>query len=63
MKIPMRMKRIGWIGDVKGKPCFDRVSDEYSDLKYVPAGNVYRSKKEAKKRFEKIIPVYIPVLV
>lgn len=58
----IRMKRIGFVGMIDGKPFFEFVMDEYCHNESTTAVDVYKSKKEAKKRFEHILPVYIPTL-
>lgn len=62
MKLPIRMKRIGWVGIIDGHPHFEDVIDDYSGSTDFKAVNVYRSKKEARKRYQSILPVYIPTL-
>ena len=59
MKVSFKM--IGYIGIVDGKPFFEDTSDDYVKLgeDSIPMLEVYRSKKEARKRFQEIRPVYI----
>jgi hypothetical protein len=54
------MEQIGWCGMVGDKPFYENVTDEYSlRAEFCVAVNVYRSKKEAKKRFQEVFAVYI----
>jgi hypothetical protein len=62
MSIALKMKRIGFVGIVDSRPDFGYVFDEYCDGIGVAGVTIYRSKKEARKRFEKVLPVYIPTL-
>lgn len=63
MKLPIRMKRIGYVGITDGKPFFEDTTDDYVlGGRSIPIVDVYRSKKEARKRFREIRPVYIPTL-
>jgi len=54
-------KRIGWVGIVKGKPYFEEVTDNYVEnfSPGVQAVNIYKSKKEAKRRFKAVKDVFI----
>jgi hypothetical protein len=64
MKVPIKLKRIGYVGIVDGKPCFDNTTDNYVALGEgpIPVADVYKTKKEARKRFQEIRSVYFPVL-
>jgi hypothetical protein len=64
MSIEVEFKRIGWVGKVDGKPCFDNVLDEYCHPEniYVSAAEIYKNRKEARKRFQDVTPVFIPVV-
>jgi len=55
------MKRIGWVGFSDGKPDFQPTSDYYVKLgeKGIPVVDVYKTKKEAKKRFEDVREVFV----
>ena len=45
---------------VEDKPFYENVTDEYSlRAEFCVAVNVYKSKKEAKKRFQEVCAVYI----
>ena len=45
----------GWVGIVEGKPYFEKVSDNYSETgENVIRVEVFRSRMQAKKRFEKV---------
>jgi hypothetical protein len=55
--------RIGWIGYVDDKPFWEKITDDYchkldgSDA--FQGTNIFKSKKEARKRFEDVRPVYV----
>lgn len=51
------MKKIGWIGLIKGKPYFEKTGDEYGPAEFERA-EIFKKKKDALKRFEKVVPVY-----
>lgn len=61
------MKRIGWIGYSDGQPYFEKVIDDYVKLRGGGEGqepavytvNVYRNKREARKRFEDVRPAFV----
>ena len=56
-----KLKRLGWCGNVEDKPCFDGVIDTYCvpEMKTIKAVSVYKSKKEAKKRFQSVFEVFV----
>lgn len=58
------MKRIGWVGIVDNKPFFEDTHDGYVKLNDdpIPVTNIFKSKKEARKRFEAVAPVFINVV-
>ena len=55
------MKHIGWIGIVDGKPFFETTTDDYVELgeNGIPVVDVYKTRKEARKRFEQVTEVFI----
>lgn len=55
------MKRIGWVGIVNSKPYFEKTTDDYVGIlsSSIQSVVVYKSKKEAKRRFEVVRPVFI----
>jgi hypothetical protein len=54
------MKRIGWCGIVDDEPYFEPVTDGFSLTgQYLVAVDVFKLKKEAKKRFVSVCAVYI----
>jgi hypothetical protein len=55
------MKRIGWVGFVNDKPYFENTTDDYSTngSESTPVVDVYKKKKEAKKRFQDIREVFV----
>ena len=63
MKLPIRFKRIGYVG-MTPKPDFEDTLDDYVDLgaRPVKAANIYRSRKEARKRYQSVSSVYISVV-
>jgi hypothetical protein len=55
---PMRLKKLGYVGYVDDKPYFDWIVEPY----YYGLANgveVYKLKKEAKKRFEDVREVFV----
>ena len=54
------MKRLGWIGYTDNRPFFEETTDDYSDFGLsIPTVIVYKTKKEARKRFEDVRPVFV----
>ena len=55
------MKKIGYVGFTDGKPYYEITSDTYVDLgeEGVPVVDVYKFKKEAKKRFQDVREVFV----
>ena len=55
------MKRIGWIGYAEDKPFFELTTDEYVGSNESPifAVDVYKQKKEARRRFEDVREVFV----
>lgn len=55
------MKRIGWIGYVENKPFFEITTDDFSHMNEegIPMVDVFKSKKEARKRFEDVREVFV----
>lgn len=59
----MTIKRIGWSGVVDDKLHFEHVTDNYVE-NFAPgvlAINVYKSRKEAKKRYQEVREIFIKV--
>lgn len=56
-------RRIGWVGFTSGRPDFENVIDDYTNLGEdgAPAVNVYKNKKEAKKRYEDVREVFVRI--
>jgi hypothetical protein len=52
----MKLKKLGYVGYTDDKPYFERVIDDYSTMRAV---NVYKLKKEARKRFEDVREVFV----
>jgi hypothetical protein len=52
-----KLKRIGWMGFTDGSPFFESVTDEYSNSALI--ADVFRSKKEARRRFKDIREVFV----
>lgn len=52
--------QIGWMGIVNDKPYFEGTIDSYSlpENKSIPVADIFKSKKEARKRFERVEPVF-----
>ena len=55
----MAKKSLGWIGIVDGKPFWEKTADDYVSPggPLVPMLTIYKSKKEARKRFDDVWPV------
>jgi hypothetical protein len=55
------MKQIGYVGIVNDKPYYENATDDYVKLggKSFQSVEVYRSRREAKKRFQKVVRVFI----
>lgn len=55
------MKRIGWAGFTDGKPFFEPTTDDYVGLgdAAISTAEVFKSKKQARKRFQDVRPVFI----
>lgn len=55
-----KFKRIGWTGICDNKPYFSRTTDEYIEFgKPVGIADVFKSRKEARKRFEATAEVFV----
>jgi hypothetical protein len=56
----VKKKVLGWVGYTDGKPFWERIVDDYTQVGDPPvrAANIYKSKKEARRRFEDVRPVY-----
>jgi hypothetical protein len=51
-------KVLGWVGYTDDKPYWEDTVDEYSPpADAIPVLNIYKSKKDARKRFEDVRPV------
>ena len=58
VKRPKQKHRaIGWIGIVNDKPYFEDTADQYGS--FVKRLEVFKQRKEARRRFECVWPVYI----
>lgn len=55
------MKRLGWVGFTDDKPYFENVLDTYvqPDEKSVSVVDVYKSKKQARRRFQDVREVFV----
>jgi len=55
------MKKLGYVGYVSSKPFFEDTADDYTKLgeRGTPVLNIYKIKKEAKKRFEDVREVFV----
>lgn len=54
----MALKRIGWVGYCEDKPYLENVHDDYGMFS---GAELFKSKKEARKRFEDVRPVFVGV--
>ena len=55
-----KFKAIGWTGIENDRVYFSLVKDEYCEAyEQVPIADIFRSLKQARKRFEKVQRVYI----
>jgi len=55
-----KFKRIGWAGFVNDKPYFENTNDSYSiGSATTPIADIFKTKTEAKKRFEDVREVFI----
>ena len=56
-----KLKRIGWVGFCDNKPHFEKTTDDYTKLEEdgTPVLNIYRVKREARKRYEDVREVFI----
>ena len=54
------MKRIGWIGYSDNKPLIEDTADDYVGLDEdpIPTMIIFKTKREALKRFEDVRPVF-----
>ena len=61
----LQLRRIGWVGVVDSGPDFESVLDNYVELggAGIPTSNVYKNKKDAQRRYQAVIPVFIQVAV
>ena len=57
----MTLRRVGWGGFSDEEPFYDKVTDMYVELGAdgIRVFDVYKSKKEARKRYEDIREVFI----
>ena len=57
----MKLKRIGWAGFSDGKAFFEDTSDDYTQYNEdgTPVLNVFKVKKEARKRFDDVREVFV----
>ena len=64
------MKRIGWVGYSNNRPFFELTADDYTQIGSasmpdlnanisIPTTIIFRSKREALKRFMDVRPVYV----
>ena len=54
LKLPKRKEYTVWVGFVDGKPKWWTVSDDYGDYGDCRKLDVYRTKREAKIRYEDV---------
>jgi len=54
------LKRIGWVGLVNNKPYYEPTTDNYCSWgEEIQAVNIYKSKRDAKRRYQTIYEVFI----
>ena len=54
-------RKLGWVGFVEKRPHFEKTSDDYTKLEEdgTPVLNIYRVKREARKRYEDVREVFV----
>jgi hypothetical protein len=54
-------RRVGWVGFSDNKPHFEVTTDDYTEIEEdgTPVLNVYRVKREARKRYEDVREVFV----
>jgi hypothetical protein len=53
-----KLVRIGWVGYSEGKPYFQRTLDEYDSVVGALDTSLFKTKKDARRRFEDIREVF-----
>jgi hypothetical protein len=61
-KMKVQTKVLGWVGFTDDKPYWESCGDDYSKIgETFQATNIFKSKKEARKRFQDVRPVVVVV--